>query len=121
MRPPSVSPASNCRCKCTRDPPLSLRHVFTIMPFCFTSEAGASAVFSTTRSDEKCQFCVKELGAKASYNTADTAVETWDKRLLRDTENRGVDVIVDFIGPDTFGPNLNAVSKSNGERTTQST
>src|ERR1700761_488082 len=29
---------------------------------------GASALYSTTRSDEKCEFCVRELGATASFN-----------------------------------------------------
>ena len=69
---------------------------------------GASAVFATARSDDKCEFCVKELGAKAAYNTK---TEEWDKSVLRDTDNKGVDVIVDFIGPDTFAANLNAAAR----------
>ena len=43
---------------------------------------GASAVFATARSDEKCEFCVKELGAKAAYNTK---TEKWDELVLRDS------------------------------------
>ena len=69
---------------------------------------GASAVFATARSDDKCEFCVKELGAKAAYNTK---TEEWDKSVLRDTDNKGVDIIVDFIGPDTFAANLNAAAR----------
>ena len=44
---------------------------------------GASAVFATARSDDKCQFCVKELGAKAAYNTK---TEKWDESVLRDSK-----------------------------------
>ena len=69
---------------------------------------GASAVFATARSDDKCEFCVKELGAKAAYNTK---TEEWDKSVLRDTDNKGVDIIVDFIGADTFAQNLNAAAR----------
>ena len=69
---------------------------------------GASAVFATARSDDKCEFCVKELGAKAAYNTK---TDEWDKSVLRDTDNKGVDIIVDFIGPDTFAQNLNAAAR----------
>ena len=60
----------------------------------------ASAVFATTRSDEKCEFCVKELGAKAAYNTKK---EEWDKSVLRDTDGKGVDVIIgQFLGLHPF-------------------
>lgn len=69
---------------------------------------GASAVFATARSDDKCEFCVKELGAKAAYNTK---TEEWDKSVLRDTDNKGVDIIVDFIAADTFAQNLNAAAR----------
>ena len=69
---------------------------------------GASAVFATARSDDKCEFCVKELGAKAAYNTTK---EEWDKSVLRDTDNKGVDIIIDFIGPATFAANINAVAR----------
>lgn len=44
---------------------------------------GASAVFATARSDDKCEFCVKELGAKAAYNTK---TEKWDESVLRDSK-----------------------------------
>ena len=69
---------------------------------------GASAVFATARSDDKCDFCVKELGAKAAYNTQK---EEWDKAVLRDTDNKGVDIIVDFIAADAFAQNLNAAAR----------
>jgi NADPH:quinone reductase-like Zn-dependent oxidoreductase len=69
---------------------------------------GASAVYATARSDDKCEFCVKELGAKAAYNTK---TEEWDRAVLRDTNHKGVDIIVDFIGADTFAQNLNATAR----------
>lgn len=69
---------------------------------------GASAVYATARSDEKCEFCVKELGAKAAYNTKN---QKFDEEVLRDTDGKGVDIIVDFIGPDTFAGNLNAAAR----------
>ncbi|EMC95790.1 hypothetical protein BAUCODRAFT_503920 [Baudoinia panamericana UAMH 10762] len=69
---------------------------------------GASAVFATARSDDKCDFCVKELGAKAAYNT-ETA--DWSAEVLKATEGKGVDIIVDYIGPATFAGNLNAAAR----------
>jgi NADPH:quinone reductase-like Zn-dependent oxidoreductase len=58
----------------------------------------ASAVFATTRSDEKASFC----------NTKKT---DWVDEGLKATDGKGVDVIVDFIGPETFAGNLRAVAK----------
>ena len=69
---------------------------------------GASEVYSTTRSDDKCNFCVKELGTKASFNTENT---DWSAKILEATNNKGVDIIVDFVGPTTFAGNLNAIAK----------
>ena len=69
---------------------------------------GASAVFATARSDDKCEFIMKHLGAKAAYNTKS---EKWDESVLRDTDGKGVDVIIDYIGPDTFAANLNAAAR----------
>ncbi len=56
---------------------------------------GASAVFATARSDHKAEFCVKELGAKAAYNTETT---DWAAEVLKATDGKGVDIIVDYIG-----------------------
>ncbi|KAK3052799.1 hypothetical protein LTR09_006282 [Extremus antarcticus] len=69
---------------------------------------GASATFATARSDDKTKFCVEELGAKAAYNTK---TQKWDEEVLKATDGKGVDIIVDYIGADTFGPNLNAAAK----------
>lgn len=69
---------------------------------------GASEWYATARSDDKCDFCVKELGAKAAYNTTTTK---WDEEVLKATAGKGVDIIVDFIGPDTFAANLKAAAR----------
>ncbi|KAK6388629.1 hypothetical protein LTR65_007785 [Meristemomyces frigidus] len=69
---------------------------------------GASEVYATARQDEKCDFCVKELGAKAAYNTETT---DWSAKILEATGGKGVDIIVDYIGPATFAGNLNVAAK----------
>jgi NADPH:quinone reductase-like Zn-dependent oxidoreductase len=69
---------------------------------------GASAVFATTRSDGKCDFCVKTLGATAAYNTQK---QDWVAEVLKATDGKGVDIIVDFIGPTTFAGNLDAAAR----------
>nr|POF14941.1 quinone oxidoreductase pig3 [Quercus suber] len=68
---------------------------------------GASKVFATARSDDKCEFCVKELGATAAYNTKTT---DWVEAIKKETGG-GVDIIVDFIGPDYLQSNLEVAAK----------
>ncbi|KAF2436042.1 PIG3 family NAD(P)H quinone oxidoreductase-like protein [Tothia fuscella] len=68
---------------------------------------GASAIYATARSDEKCKFCVEELGATAAFNqTGD-----WAEEVLKATDGKGVDLIIDFIGATTFGSNIKALAK----------
>jgi len=69
---------------------------------------GASKVFATARSDDKCDFCVKELGSTAAYNTTKG---DWADEVLKATDGKGVDVIVDFIGPESFAANLRAAAR----------
>lgn len=69
---------------------------------------GASAVYATARSDDKCDFCVKKLGATAAYNTTK---EKWDDAVLKATDGKGVDIIIDYIGPEAFEGNLNAAAR----------
>lgn len=69
---------------------------------------GASAVYATARQDEKCDFCVKELGANAAFNTETT---DWSAKVMEATGGKGVDVIVDYIGPATFAGNLNVAAR----------
>ncbi|KAK3073269.1 hypothetical protein LTR53_005319 [Teratosphaeriaceae sp. CCFEE 6253] len=69
---------------------------------------GASAVFATARSDDKTDFCVKELGATAAYNTETT---DWAAEVQKATGGKGVDIIIDYIGPRTFAGNLTAAAR----------
>ncbi|KAI8939061.1 hypothetical protein NX059_004900 [Plenodomus lindquistii] len=68
----------------------------------------ASAVFATARQDSKCEFAVKELGAKAAFNTTS---QNWVEEVMKATDNKGVDIIVDFIGASYFQQNLDAIAK----------
>lgn len=58
-------------------------------------ENGASGVYATARSDAKTKFCTEKLGTNAAYNTTTTK---WDEEVLKATNGKGVDIIVDFIG-----------------------
>lgn len=73
-----------------------------------SSAHGASAVFATARSDDKCDFCVQKLGSKAAYNTEKTR---FDEEILKATDGKGVDIIVDYLGPGAFAQNLNAAAR----------
>lgn len=69
---------------------------------------GASAVYATTRSEEKCEFCVQTLGATAAFNTSDPE---WAQAVLKATNGKGVDVIVDFLGPAAFAGNVSIAAR----------
>ncbi|KAF2102241.1 GroES-like protein [Rhizodiscina lignyota] len=69
---------------------------------------GASKVFATTRQDSKCEFVVKELGATAAFNATTTK---WDEEILKATDGKGVDIIIDFVGAGYFAQNLNAAAR----------
>jgi len=68
---------------------------------------GASAVYVTASSQEKIDFC-KSLGATEGFNykTGD-----WAQELLKYTDGKGVDLIVDFIGAGYFDQNLEAAAR----------
>jgi NADPH:quinone reductase-like Zn-dependent oxidoreductase len=68
----------------------------------------ASVVLATARQDAKCEFAVKELGAHGAFNTTS---QDWVKEVMKATDNKGVDIIVDFIGASYFQQNLEAVAK----------
>lgn len=87
---------------------------------------GASQIFATARSDEKCRFCVEELGATAAFNTTTSTTkekgegkgkeeeeeeEHWVDSIKKATGGKGVDIIIDFIGPGTFAANLEVAAK----------
>ena len=69
---------------------------------------GASAIYVTAGSDEKVEFCVKELGAAAGFNYHS---QDWSQEVLKATNGKGVDVIIDFVGQNYFQGNLNAAAR----------
>jgi len=69
---------------------------------------GASAVYATARQDAKCEFIVKELGATKAFNTS---TQDWVAEVLEATDNKGVDIIIDFVGADYFQGNLDAIAR----------
>jgi putative PIG3 family NAD(P)H quinone oxidoreductase len=68
----------------------------------------AAGVYATARQDEKCDFAVKQLGATAAFNTK---TQNWADEVLKATDGKGVDIIIDFIGADYFQSNLKAIAK----------
>jgi NADPH:quinone reductase-like Zn-dependent oxidoreductase len=68
----------------------------------------ASKVFVTAGSQEKIDFCVKELGATAGFNYK---TQDWAKKILDATDGKGVDIIIDFVGADYFQGNLNVAAR----------
>lgn len=62
----------------------------------------------TASSQEKIDFCVKELGATAGFNYK---TQDWSKEILAATQGKGVDLIVDFIGGSYFQGNINAAAR----------
>ncbi|KAK3301359.1 uncharacterized protein B0H64DRAFT_422056 [Chaetomium fimeti] len=70
--------------------------------------AGASEIFATAGTEEKCRFVERELGADlvVNYKEGD-----WVKEILERTGGRGVDLVVDFVGGDYFQKNLDVVAR----------
>ncbi|KAH8727880.1 hypothetical protein GQ44DRAFT_769939 [Phaeosphaeriaceae sp. PMI808] len=68
----------------------------------------AAAVYATARQDAKCEFAVKELGADAAFNTTS---QNWVEEVMKKTDNKGVDIIIDFMGASYFQQNLDAIAK----------
>ncbi|KAL1898790.1 hypothetical protein Sste5346_003197 [Sporothrix stenoceras] len=69
--------------------------------------AGAKAVYATAGTDDKCSFLVEELGATATFNYKKS---NWADEVLKVTDKKGVDFIVDYIGADYFQKNLDAAA-----------
>ncbi|CDH53247.1 quinone oxidoreductase [Lichtheimia corymbifera JMRC:FSU:9682] len=64
--------------------------------------AGAKRIFITAGSDEKVAFC-ENLGATKGINYKK---QDWAEEVAKETSNRGVDVIIDFVGKDYFEKNI---------------
>jgi len=73
-----------------------------------SKQAGASKIYVTVGSDEKIDFCVKELGATAGFNYK---TQDWTKEIEKATDGKGVDLVIDFVGPSYFQGNLNVAAK----------
>ncbi|OAA42172.1 hypothetical protein NOR_05021 [Metarhizium rileyi] len=69
--------------------------------------SGASEVYATAGSDEKCAFVTKEIGATAAFNYKTT---DWVEEIKDKTGGKGVDYIVDFVGGDYFQKNLDVAA-----------
>ena len=67
----------------------------------------ASAVYVTAGSQDKIDFCVKDLGATAGFNYH---TQDWSKEILKATQGKGVDIIVDFVGQNYFQGNLDVAA-----------
>lgn len=70
--------------------------------------AGAGAVFATAGTADKCAFVERELGATAAFNYRE---QDWVHEILKRTDGRGVDLVVDFVGASYFQKNLDVVAR----------
>lgn len=72
----------------------------------FAKAAGATVII-TSSSDEKLERA-KKLGADMTINYQ--ATSEWDKEVLKLTDGKGVDLIIETGGADTFARSLNAAA-----------
>lgn len=70
--------------------------------------AGASAVYATAGTDEKCRFVTDEVGATAAFNYK---TQDWAAEIKEQTGGKGVDFIVDFVGGSYFQKNLDVAAR----------
>ncbi|TDZ27453.1 Quinone oxidoreductase PIG3 [Colletotrichum spinosum] len=73
-----------------------------------SKDAGASAIYATAGSKEKCDFVVNEIGATAAFNYKEG---NWADKIKEATGGKGVDLIVDFVGGSYFQQNLDAAAR----------
>lgn len=70
------------------------------------ARAFGAKVYVTAGSDDKCAACLK-LGAMKAINYK---TEEFDTEILRETDGKGVDVILDMVGGDYVPRNLKVLS-----------
>lgn len=68
----------------------------------------ASSVYVTAGSQEKIDFCMKDLGATAGFNYQ---TQDWSKEILKATGGKGVNVVIDFVGQNYFQGNLDVAAR----------
>lgn len=73
-----------------------------------SKQAGASEVYATAGSDEKCKFVTEKIGATAAFNYK---TQDWAKEIKEKTGGKGVDFIVDFVGGTYFQKNLDVAAR----------
>ncbi|KAL2110125.1 hypothetical protein VUR80DRAFT_1606 [Thermomyces stellatus] len=69
---------------------------------------GASEIYATAGSDEKCDYVAREMGVTAAFNYRTT---DWSKAILERTGGRGVDVVIDYVGKDYFQKNIDVAAR----------
>ncbi|CAO3625544.1 unnamed protein product [Mucor hiemalis] len=69
-------------------------------------DAGANRIFVTVGSDEKVKFC-ESIGATKAINYK---TEDWSDVILKETNGKGVNVLIDFIGKDYWFKNIEVAS-----------
>lgn len=69
---------------------------------------GAKTIFATAGTDDKCKLC-KSLGADFAINYK--TGEDFDKVVNRETNDHGVDVIIDLVGRDYWHRNVASAAK----------
>lgn len=70
--------------------------------------AGASEVYATAGTSEKCAFITSQLGATQAFNYK---TQDWAKKIKEATGGKGVDFIVDFVGGSYFQKNLDVAAR----------
>ncbi|KAK4164808.1 quinone oxidoreductase [Cladorrhinum sp. PSN259] len=70
--------------------------------------SGATKIFATAGTDDKCKFVESELGATKGINYK---TQDWVSEIQKQTDGEGVDLIVDFVGGSYFQKNLDALAK----------
>jgi NADPH:quinone reductase-like Zn-dependent oxidoreductase len=71
------------------------------------AKVAGARVFAAASSDAKLALC-RELGADVLINYKE---EDFARRIRTETDKRGVDVLVDYVGKDTWAASLKALSR----------
>ena len=70
--------------------------------------AGATAVYATAGTTEKCNYVTSQIGATATFNYKN---QDWVEEVKKATDGKGADYVFDFVGSDYFQKNLDVAAK----------